>query len=167
MLPVEMEEILTQQARPLDELARQIEQALTAGNDTDRSAAGQDAALQAKALLEQAKHLRDEGRRLRVQMTLAQLPTVSRVAYLKAQGEVSLHRLQPRKPTRKRKGHAQDFLQEYEIHDKAGQLLWVAHFHYATLDAEPGLYTAAHLKTAAQRFEGGSTSCRQTPTMSA
>lgn len=88
-------------------------------------------------------------------MTLAQLPTVSRVAYLKAQGEVSLHRLQPRKPTRKRKGHAQDFLQEYEIHDKAGQLLWVAHFHYATLDAEPGLYTAAHLKTAAQRFEGG------------
>lgn len=155
MLPVEMEEILTHQARPLDELARQIEQALTAGNDTDRSAAGQDAALQAKALLEQAKHLRDEGRRLRVQMTLAQLPTVSRVAYLKAQGEVSLHRLQPRKPTRKRKGHAQDFLQEYEIHDKAGQLLWVAHFHYATLDAEPGLYTAAHLKTAAQRFEGG------------
>lgn len=154
-IPVEMEEVLVNQARPLEALSAQIEQALTQANATDTASSGLDAAVQVRALAEKAALLRAEGQRLRVAIILRQPPTAGRVEYLKSLGEVKVTKLDGRIPTKKRKGYAQDYLQEYEIADKAGKPLWYAHLHYASLEAAQVDFTAAHLKTVAQRFEAG------------
>ncbi|MDD0973929.1 hypothetical protein [Pseudomonas fontis] len=154
-VPVEMEEILTQRARPLDALSLQIEQALTRSNATDSLSGGQDAAVQAKALSDMARQMREAGRTLRIEMIKAQPPTVGRVAYLKAQGQVSIARLEARKASRPRKGYSVDYLQEYVVRDQAMQPLWYAHFHYASLQAADTDFVVAHLKTREQRFDAG------------
>ncbi|WP_166366956.1 dermonecrotic toxin domain-containing protein [Pseudomonas akapageensis] len=156
-IPIEMEEILARQAEPLDDLVQQIEQTLTLTNDTDRALGQGDAALQAKALSDKADLMRSEGRRLRIEIIKARPPTASRVAYLKQQGEAQIARVGERKATARRKGRPQDYLQEYVIQDKSGNPLWYAHFHYASLDAPASQFTAAHLKTVEQRFDGGQT----------
>lgn len=160
-IPIEMEEILARQAEPLDELVQQIEQALTRTNDTDRVLGQGDAALKALALNEKAEGMRREGRRLRIEIIKARPPTASRVAYLKQQGEVRIARVGERKATARKKGRPQDYLQEYVIQDTSGNPLWYAHFHYAALDAPAGHYTAAHLKTVEQRFDGGQANITQ------
>ncbi|UVJ42270.1 hypothetical protein NVV94_16650 [Pseudomonas sp. LS1212] len=154
-IPVEMEEILTLQARPLDEMVQQIEGALTRTNATDKATPGGDAALQAKALTDKAAEMREEGRRLRIAIIKAQPPTASRIDYLKGQGEVTIASVAERTATARQKGKPQDYLQEYVIKDKAGKPLWYAHFHYPAIDAQAMNFTAAHLKTVAQRFDGG------------
>lgn len=40
------------------------------------------------------------------------------------------------------------------VADTAGKPLWYAHFHYADPRAPRDAYTAAHLKTVEQRFDG-------------
>ncbi|MDD2061212.1 hypothetical protein N5D52_19575 [Pseudomonas sp. GD03860] len=152
---VEMEEILVQQAGPLEALAQDIEEALTVQNEVDRATSGHDAAIEAKALSDKATAMRELGRELRITIAKVQPPTVSRVAYLKAQGEISIARTKGREPSARRKGFPQDYLQEYVISDKAGQPLWFAHFHYASLETQSSDFTAAHLKTREQRFSGG------------
>ncbi len=152
---VEMEEILIHQARPLEDLAQEIEGALTMINEVDSARSGQDAAVEAKTLSEKADEMRRVGRELRIAVNKSQSPTVGRVAYLKAQGEIIITRPKAREASARRKGLPQDYLDEYVISDKGGQPLWYAHFHYASLDAEPGNFTAAHLKTREQRFDGG------------
>jgi hypothetical protein len=47
-----------------------------------------------------------------------------------------------------------DFVQEYVIRDRDDHVLWWAHFHYATEDAPPNAFAAAHLKLPAQRLTG-------------
>ena len=47
-----------------------------------------------------------------------------------------------------------DFFTEYAVYDKAQkppQVLWYAHFHYATATAPAAEYTRAHLKLPEQR----------------
>lgn len=154
-IAVEMQEILTLQARPLDSLAQQIEASLTLDNAVDSAVHDSDAALQAKALSDKAAALREEGRQLRIAILKRQPPSTTRVAYLLAQHEVRIARPKGREPTAKVKGRAQDYLQEYVVSDRAGKPLWYAHFHYARLQDDAADFTAAHLKTREQRFERG------------
>ncbi len=97
--------------------------------------------------------MRQEGRRLRIAITKAQAPTIGHVSYLVEQGEVLISRVGERVALARRKGFAQDFLQEYVIQDGQGQPLWYAHFHYASLEAQAADFTAGHLKTREQRFD--------------
>ncbi|WP_110972629.1 dermonecrotic toxin domain-containing protein [Pseudomonas huaxiensis] len=152
---VEMEEILTHQARPLERLAQQIENSLTTNNQVDSQASGRDAALEAKALSDKAEAMREEGRQLRISISKAQPPTASRVAYLKSQEQVVITRPKGREASARRKDQPQDYLQEYVISELSGEVLWYAHFHYASLEAPPADFTAAHLKTREQRFDRG------------
>ncbi|PRA54940.1 hypothetical protein CQ065_25610 [Pseudomonas sp. MYb187] len=152
---VEMEEILVQQATPLEALANDIEEALTAVNEVDRATQEHDAAIEAKALSDKAVAMRALGRELRISITRAQPPTVGRLVYLKRQGEISITRPKGREPSARRTGRPQDYLQEYVISDTTGQPLWYAHFHYPSMDTAASDFTAAHLKTREQRFDGG------------
>ncbi len=151
----DIEEILTQEARPLDVLAQQIEEALTRENATDDSSDGIDAAHQGAALTAKARSMREEGRRLRVDILKKQAPTIGHVAWLVEQQEISIAREGERVALAKRKGFAQDYLQEFVIRDKDGKPLWYAHFHYASADTLAADFSAAHLKTREQRFERG------------
>lgn len=151
----DIEDILVQQARPLDALAQQIQEALTRENATDDSAAGIDAARQCVLLNTKATQMREEGRRLRVEILKRQAPTVGQIAWLRSQDEVVIAREGERVALAKRKGFAQDYLQEFVIRDKDGSPLWYAHFHYASADAQVGDFSAAHLKTREQRYDRG------------
>ncbi|WP_175649507.1 dermonecrotic toxin domain-containing protein [Pseudomonas sp. Marseille-P9899] len=154
-IAVEMEEILINQAHPLEQLARQIESALTVSNAVDDQAGRHDAVLQSNALYKKAAAMREEGRLLRISIIKTQPPTVARVAYMKSQNEIRITRPKGREPTAGRKGQDRDYLQEYVISDLAGQPLWYAHFHYASLDAAPADFIVGHLKTREQRFDRG------------
>lgn len=151
----DIEDILIQEARPLDALVQQIQDALTRENATDDSADGIDAARQSAALTAKAKLMRDEGRRLRVEILKKQAPTVGQVAWLLEQQEISIAREGERVALARRKGFPQDYLQEFVVNDKDGKPLWYAHFHYASADAQVGDFTAAHLKTREQRYDRG------------
>ena len=149
----DIEDILVQQARALDALAEQIQEALTRENATDASVEGIDAARQTRQLIAKAAQMRDEGRRLRADILKRQAPTVGHVAWLREHGEVAIVREGERVALAKRKGFAQDYLQEFVIRDTNGNPLWYAHFHYASADAVVGDFTAAHLKTREQRYD--------------
>ncbi|MDG9883571.1 hypothetical protein N7650_12045 [Pseudomonas sp. GD04058] len=152
---VDIEDILIQEARPLDALVQQIQDALTRENATDDSSNGLDAARQSAALTAKAQLMRDEGRRLRVEILKKQAPTVGQVAWLLEQQEISIAREGERIALARRKGFRQDYLQEFVVNDKDGKPLWYAHFHYASADAQVGDFTAAHLKTREQRYDRG------------
>ncbi|MCU1720566.1 dermonecrotic toxin domain-containing protein [Pseudomonas sp. 5P_5.1_Bac1] len=154
-IAVEIEEILINQASPLEQLARQVENSLSVSNTVEDQSGRHDAALQSKALYRKAAAMREEGRQLRISIIKTQPPTSSRVAYLKSQHEIKITRPKGREPTAGRKGQDRGYLQEYVISDMAGQLLWYAHFHYASLDAGPADFIVGHLKTREQRFDRG------------
>ena len=151
----DIEDILIQEARPLDALVQQIQEALTRENATDDSVDGVDAARQSAALTAKAQLMRDEGRRLRIEILKKQAPTVGQVAWLLEQKEIGIAREGERVALARRKGLPQDYLQEFVISDKDGAPLWYAHFHYASADAQVADFTAAHLKTREQRYDRG------------
>jgi len=151
----DIEDILIQQARPLDALVQQIQEALTRENATDGSSDGVDAARQCALLTTRAEQMREEGKRLRAAILKRQAPTIGNVSWLLEQGEVSIAREGERVALARRKGFAQDYLQEFVIRGKDGSPLWYAHFHYASADADVAAFTAAHLKTREQRFDRG------------
>ncbi|MHA6194134.1 dermonecrotic toxin domain-containing protein [Pseudomonas wadenswilerensis] len=151
----DIEDILTQEARPLDALVQQIQEALTRENATDDSVDGIDAARQCAALTAKAGVMREEGRRLRVDILKKQAPTVGHVSWLLDQHEVSIAREGERVALAKRKGLPQDYLQEFVVNDRDGKPLWYAHFHYPSADALVGDFSAAHLKTREQRYDRG------------
>lgn len=152
---VDIEDMLVQQSRPLDAMVQQIEEALTRENATDDSDDGLDAARQCGLLTAKAAQMREEGKRLRMGILKKQAPTVGGVSWLFEQGEVSILKEGERVALAKRKGFAQDYLQEFVVRDKEAKPLWYAHFHYASADALVGDFTAAHLKTREQRFDRG------------
>ncbi len=146
----DIEDLMNLEARPLDALAQQIQDAVVRENALEDAA---EAARQRAALSERAKAMREEGRRLRVDILKKQAPTVGHLAWLLDQGEVSIAREGQRVALAKRKGLPQDYLQEFVVRDKTGEPLWYAHFHYASAEATD--FTVAHLKTQAQRYERG------------
>ncbi|SEH87631.1 dermonecrotic toxin domain-containing protein [Pseudomonas asplenii] len=99
-----------------------------------------------------AKLLRAQGTRLRIERVKIDPPTIIGVSYLRSKQQIRIRSLGPRKDISGGKGR--DFLKEYEISDLQRTPLWYAHFHYSSLDAADNNYTAAHLKTPRQRFQG-------------
>ncbi|MNW07167.1 hypothetical protein D3C71_2037210 [compost metagenome] len=56
-------------------------------------------------------------------------------------------------------------MQEYEIRERRNQqVLWYAHFHYASQDAPIDAFTAAHLKLRDQRLLAGAFDMRSATT---
>lgn len=151
-IPLEIEDILVRKSRALLEVASGMQE-LLAGVEGDSSRVSEARASATRGTIAElelnAERLKEEGRQIRIDMIKGQYPTAERVDYLMAQGEISIARVGPRRPLSK--GQRKDYLQEYEIKDKAGATLWYAHFHYATPDSAVQAFTAAHLKTLKQR----------------
>ncbi|MGE6386985.1 dermonecrotic toxin domain-containing protein [Pseudomonas sp. NPDC078416] len=148
--PEDMEDILGQKADKLRDIAQKLQ---VYGDD---SHAGQGDAQALEAVLAELRtgeaRLREQGRQLRIEMIKRQPPTASRISYLDRQREVNIARYDGRKNMSGARRN--DFVQEYAIRDKEGQLLWWAHFHYASEDAAADAFTAAHLKLPEQRLLG-------------
>lgn len=136
--PEDMEDILTQKAARLSELADLLGDA-----DSERLVT---------LLRQAATRLSEQGRAVRIDMIKRQPPTAARVSYLHRQAEIDIARVDGR--TNLSGARRDDFLQEYSIRDKQHQLLWWAHFHYASEHAAPADFTAAHLKLPEQRMLG-------------
>jgi hypothetical protein len=136
--PEDMEDILTQKAARMTELAAALGDA-----DSERLVT---------LLRQAAARLTEQGRAVRIDMIKRQPPTAARVSYLHRQGEINIARVDGR--TNLSGARRDDFLQEYSIRDKHQQLLWWAHFHYASENAAPADFTAAHLKLPEQRMLG-------------
>lgn len=152
-IPVDIEDQYHGHARRLDGLAQDIEEALTQLNATDAATDEHGSAeRKARELRDLANTARRVGTQARVDLAKSLLPTGGRLEFLLAQGEVTLHRLGDRAPLGR--GGRRDYVQEYEIRDSLGHPLWYAHFHYDTSSAPTDQYTAAHLKTVTQRFDG-------------
>lgn len=159
-VPVEIEDQYHGSARRLETLAEDIEEALTQLNATDAQTALQGSAeLKARELRDQASIARRTGTQARVELSKSLLPTVGRVEFLVEQGEVTIRKLGQRTPLGK--GGRRDFVQEYEILDRQQHPLWYAHFHYDTTTGPAERFTAAHLKTVTQRFDGYQTQLQQ------
>jgi hypothetical protein len=159
-IPVEIEDMFSQRARRMEEAADAIEKALIDLNVTD---AGPVSAVGvAKQLNEGAASLDEKGRLTRISMTKQQPPTAARVEWLHSKGLVVIVII----PGRERlKGRQKDYLEEYEIRDStSNNVLWYAHFHYPTPSTAAQAYSAAHLKTEAQRTLGGAFDLRTATT---
>ncbi|WP_421558192.1 dermonecrotic toxin domain-containing protein [Pseudomonas canadensis] len=151
-LPVEIEERFHRRAGQLEEAGREIEEALTAANLTESTSTS---AAQINRNLDTAiKRLYTEGRRVKLDMLKQRPPTAAHVELLYNEKEVTINPI-PGSRT-KLAGRNKGYLKEYEILDAANSnALWYAHFHYNELVGPEAAYTAAHLKTKAQRRLGG------------
>ncbi|MEB0026191.1 hypothetical protein QN375_10465 [Pseudomonas sp. MH9.2] len=148
--PEDMQDILVQKAGKLSELADRLD---VYSNDAmlAESVYAQVVSV-LKDLRAAAARLTKEGRSIRISMIKARPPTAARINYLDRQGEVNISRFDGRKNLSG--ARRDDFLQEYAIRDKDNQILWWAHFHYATESASSEAFTAAHLKLPEQRRLG-------------
>lgn len=143
--PEDMEDILVQRA---DKLSALIDQMKPFSEEVSTSGVAKDM----QDLAAAAARLKDQGRLIRISMIKAQPPTAARVSYLHQQREIDISSFNGRKNMSG--ARRDDFLQEFAIRDKDHQILWWAHFHYATENARPDAFTAAHLKLPAQRLMG-------------
>ncbi len=138
--PQELEEVLQFQANRLAAVAGEMEHAAGERTDTERT------------LLESIRNatlrLSTRGKELRIRASLQLPPTHANLEYLLLQDQVQIASLGQRLQMR---GEQRDFIQEYAINDKKGFPLWYAHFHYPSATTPKLEYTAAHLKTRAQR----------------
>lgn len=152
-IPVDIEDQYHFSAARLEELAEGIEEALTRVNATDAQTPQHGSAeLKARELRDLAASARQLGTQARIDLSKSLLPTAGRLAFLVEQGEASIRKLGARTPLGR--GGRRDFVQEYEIRDRQQHVLWYAHFHYDTASASAERFTAAHLKTVTQRFDG-------------
>ena len=146
-IPVEIDEQFQYKADQLDSAAKALEQAQNRSNAT-----AQPEPLIA-ALNQARNRLNQEGYRIRVEMLKRQPPTAARVEWLLGKNEIDIVSAGDR---RRLKGSRKDYLKEYEVRERrTGNVLWYAHFHYASADAANDAFTAAHLKLPEQRLLAG------------
>ena len=150
-LPVEVEDRLRLYAQQLNEAADAVEQQLTRDNEVDEATSQQTSAHgRAQLFRDKAAELIEQGRLIRIHMVKWQPPAAARVDYLYRQGAARISRVGARSKLKRSPG----YLEEYLVADTAGKPLWYAHFHYAHPRGPRDAYTAAHLKTVDQRFDG-------------
>jgi hypothetical protein len=142
--PIEIQESLETEARRFDNLAQELERALSAQPQDQHTAADRKLVTELRTA---HTTLKAKGNTLRIERTLQILPTDSHVMYLLEQDAVQLARLGARVALRG------DFIQEYAVNHKGGSALWYAHFHYPQLDTPKHQYSVAHLKTKEQRTD--------------
>ncbi|WP_338493860.1 hypothetical protein [Pseudomonas trivialis] len=151
-LPVEIEERFHRKADELEQASRDIDSALTASNQTESGSPS--AALTNHSLDSAVKRLYTEGRRVKLDMLKRRPPTAAHVELLYREKEITINPLPGARS--KLAGRHKGYLKEYEILDaQNANALWYAHFHYKDLVSPEESYTAAHLKTKAQRRLGG------------
>ncbi len=140
-LPASIEARLTRQSEALKTVAEKIRKALAQTADSTSQALLQ-------ALEQASSRYLEQGRLLRIDMLKRLPPDEDGIAWLKAQDEVRIVRIEGRIALKR----VADFLQEYVIEDRQGRVLAYAHFHYTT-PTDPDLpYNAGHLKRPEQRF---------------
>jgi len=131
-----------------DMLARHAEKLEALGKDAE-VLAGDDAALLAKTLHEEAAEVAALGHRYCAEGYKKQRPQAQKVGYLWRHGFVDINLV-----TRLKKLATGDYLTEYAIREKnSPDVLWYAHFHYPGLDTPRAAYSFAHLKIPSQRFQ--------------
>ncbi|MBC3776970.1 DUF6543 domain-containing protein [Pseudomonas sp. SWRI99] len=148
-IPVEIEEIYHQHAARLRRAGDAIDAALTAANQSADSTGSAERL--GHSLSEAATALYEKGTAARIQLIKQQPPTAARVQWLKSRNDVRIAKTVTR---RLLKGSRRDYMDEYEVRDKDGGVLWYAHFHYANANDAVSAFTAGHMKTAAQRRLG-------------
>lgn len=153
-LPVELEELLHGQRGHLRTLRAAIEQQLTRDNQTDELSGDRDAARTIKDLEDLDALLTAKATELRTRAALEQKPRMAELRFLIAQGTVTIRVEHSRTLLARVKGKPADYLDDYGIYH-GDDLLWVAHFHYRSADADKRAFVAGHLKTASQRYAQG------------
>ncbi|WP_166357846.1 dermonecrotic toxin domain-containing protein [Pseudomonas akapageensis] len=145
--PVELEDILLQHARKLDDLANDLEAAI----DLD-AAEHTNETTQVTALRAGAQALRQRGKEIRIELyKKSRYPTAESLAYLKQANEVLIARIGERVAT----DAPDDFLEKHWIRDNTtNKVLWEAHFHYPAADTPRKEFSKGHLKLYDQRNLG-------------
>ncbi|MBM9487060.1 hypothetical protein JBE38_14100 [Pseudomonas sp. ICBG1301] len=151
MLPADLEFMMTSEADTLELQARHL--AELAG----------DAAL-VRQLRQKATDLREQGRRLRINQSIAsQTPTEGYLDYLLSQQLddkpiVDIRKTGALEDLGRRQDGRPDFMQEFEIRDirqATPKPLWYAHFHYESATPKQlDVFVKGHLKLPAQRRLG-------------
>jgi len=144
-IPADMQDLFDQRAALLERAALDVEQAFariraTGGTIPPVSNLGVH-------LTSDAHRLRAEGVNLRASMLKERQPRQAYLQWMLDHHQVKIERNdQGRIRTKKRR----DYFQEYRILDltNKNQPLWLAHFHYESLEAPLESFTAAHLKIA-------------------
>lgn len=139
--PVDIEFPLTALAWSIEEQAGKFERHAALG-ELDKGLVTQ--------LRSAAQGLKEEGRRVRLEMCRKQLPTASNLHYLWQQRQLRVSREGDRVAVL---GQVDDFLDEYKVMVNGGGT-WYAHFHYTAMDTPRGAYEKGHLKVEAQRRLG-------------
>ena len=144
-IPADMQDLFDIQAKRMEQMAREVEQIL-AKPSNKLGVATLPAMLRGNA-----NRLRKEGIKTRAMMLKARKP---RQAYLQWMLSNEQVRIVKNEQGRIRTKQRKDYFQEYRILDLTNkdQPLWLAHFHYDTLEAGQERYTAAHLKIADQHL---------------
>jgi hypothetical protein len=140
-IPADMQDLFDQQARRLEQVAISVDQVMA------RSGTQLPVATLSLELNEAANRLRAQGVTTRASLLKERQPRQAYLQWLLDNGQVRIDRNeQGRIRTKQRR----DYFQEYRILDigNKDQPLWLAHFHYDSLDAPPEQFTAAHLKIA-------------------
>lgn len=156
-VPVDMQDILEQQATRLEQAADIIDR-LDA--DAQRKSKLLPITLLPTELREGAARMRREGIALRAKMLKARKPRQADFHWLLEHGQVRLVR---NDAGRIKTRQYQDYFQEYQILDTANrdQPLWLAHFHYPALTTPASRFSAAHLKIAEPHLQQFSDETRQ------
>ncbi|WP_347902803.1 hypothetical protein [Pseudomonas purpurea] len=157
-IPADMQYLFDQQALKLEESATNLDRAMS----NIRSAGKQLPPIsgQSRDMREAAIELRKEGIRTRTKMLKKRKPRQEYFQWLNENQQIKIVRNeQGRIRTKGRK----DYFQEYRILDTTDndQELWVAHFHYETLESNATQPTAAHLKVSEKYLTTLETELRQ------
>jgi hypothetical protein len=142
-IPADVQDLFDQQARKLEESATNVDRAMS----NIKSAGGQPPPVSGLSLelRGRADRLRKEGIGTRTKMLKKRKSRQEYFQWLHENRQIKIVRNeQGRIRTKERK----DYFQEYRILDTSNndQELWVAHFHYETLESNTTQPTAAHLK---------------------
>lgn len=142
--PADWDELLTRHANKFTALADELKRDHLAGKPAVQRLIDE--------YLAQARDITRLAERVCSEAYKRQWPTQESLNYLWEHQQIDINltsRADPERPTL-----SGDFFTEYAVYDtakKPAQVLWYAHFHYATADAAPNRYTRAHLKLPEQR----------------
>jgi hypothetical protein len=136
-IPADMQDLFDQQASKLTQSADSVKEVLARTKQYPVTGLPRD-------LLTAAKTLREAGKSVRASLYKMRKPTQAIFRWMHENAQIELRRDKGRILTRQ----LGDYFQEYRILDKTNkdQELWVAHFHYKTLESPRDTPTTAHLK---------------------
>lgn len=144
-IPADMQDLFDQQAQRLEQTAASVERVMARIRAT--GATLPPVGNLSSELNSAAVQLRAQGIGIRASLLKDRQPRQAYLQWLLDNNQVRIVRNeQGRIKTKKR----QDYFQEYQVLDIGNQNkpLWLAHFHYQSLEAPLEQYTAAHLKIA-------------------